>query len=83
MPLSIKDPETDRLARALADATGESLTEAIRIALTERLERQTAARTYPLVTAVKRIQERLQRLPVINAQSADDIIGYDSHGVPE
>ena len=33
MALSIKDPETDRLARALAKATGESLTDAIRRAL--------------------------------------------------
>jgi antitoxin VapB len=30
MALSIKDPETDRLVRALAEATGESITEAIR-----------------------------------------------------
>lgn len=39
MALSIKDPETDRLARALAEATGESITEAIRRALEERLTR--------------------------------------------
>jgi antitoxin VapB len=31
--LNIKDPETVRLARALADATGKSVTETIRAAL--------------------------------------------------
>jgi antitoxin VapB len=40
MPLSIKDPEADRLARALAQRTGETLTEAVINALRERLERE-------------------------------------------
>lgn len=40
MPLSIKDPETDDLARQLAERTGETLTEAVKQALRERLARQ-------------------------------------------
>ena len=44
MPLSIKDPRTDRLARELAQSTGESITEAVAIALEERLRRVTARR---------------------------------------
>lgn len=36
MALRITDKETERLARVLAAATGESLTEAIRRALEER-----------------------------------------------
>ena len=40
MPLSIKDPDADRLARALARRTGETLTEAVINALRERLERE-------------------------------------------
>ena len=39
MALSIKDRETERLARALAERTGESLTLATRRALEERLRR--------------------------------------------
>ena len=39
MPLSIKDPETERLARDLAQRTGESITVATRKALQERLRR--------------------------------------------
>jgi antitoxin VapB len=40
MALSIKDPDADRLARALAERTGETLTEAVINALRERLERE-------------------------------------------
>ena len=47
MSLNLKDPETDRLARALAALTGETLTEAIRKALAERLERERVRRGHP------------------------------------
>jgi antitoxin VapB len=40
VPLSIKDPNADRLARALAKRTGETLTEAVINARRERLERE-------------------------------------------
>ena len=39
MALSIKNDETERLARQVARETGESLTEAIQKALQERWER--------------------------------------------
>jgi hypothetical protein len=47
MALSLKDPETDRLAREVARLTGESLTEAVRDALAERLERERLHRGRP------------------------------------
>lgn len=40
MPLSIKDPEVDRLARTLIQRTGETLTQAVIVSLRERLERE-------------------------------------------
>ena len=40
MALSLKNEETERLARELARITGESLTVAVTVALKERLERQ-------------------------------------------
>lgn len=83
MALSIKDPEADRLARALAEATGESITEAIRRALEERLARVAQRHSnYRLATAVRRVQERLAQLPVLDARGADELVGYDEHGVP-
>lgn len=39
MGLNIKNPETEELARQLADETGESLTRAITVAVRERLDR--------------------------------------------
>ena len=39
MPISIKDPETERLARALSERTGESITVATRRAIEECLRR--------------------------------------------
>ncbi|MEQ1864856.1 MAG: type II toxin-antitoxin system VapB family antitoxin [Micropepsaceae bacterium] len=44
MALSIKNDEADRLTRELTRLTGESMTEAVTIALRERLERERAAR---------------------------------------
>lgn len=43
MALSIKDEETDRLARKLAQQNGESVTMAVKVAIKERLERQEQA----------------------------------------
>jgi antitoxin VapB len=44
MALSIKTDEADQLARALAKLTGENLTDAVTIALRERLAREHARR---------------------------------------
>ena len=44
MRLNIKNPEADKLARALAKETGETLTAAVTQALKERLERLRARR---------------------------------------
>jgi Uncharacterized protein conserved in bacteria len=83
MPISIKDAETDRLARALAEATGESITEAIRRAIEERLEREKhAPRSRVLADSIRRIQERVAALPVLDSRSPDEILGYDINGVP-
>lgn len=82
MAISIKDPETDRLARALAETTGESLTTAIRRALEERLGRQRNRSARGVAAEVRRIQQRLARLPVRDPRSADEMLGYDNHGLP-
>lgn len=44
MALSIKTAEADELARSLVRLTGESMTEAITVALRERLARERARR---------------------------------------
>jgi antitoxin VapB len=47
MALSLKDKETDRLAREVAALTGETLTVAIRKALAERLSASACAAAKP------------------------------------
>ncbi|GAB3929033.1 antitoxin [Microlunatus endophyticus] len=83
MALNIKDAETDRLARELAQATGESITVAARVALAERLARvrarsNTAAQAAELDAIVQRGRAR----PMLDQRSAEDILGYDRHGIP-
>jgi antitoxin VapB len=83
MALSIKHPEADRLARALAAQTGESLTEAIISALRERLARQQARhRGIRLSQTLMDMGRRCVALPVVDARPAEEILGYDDHGVP-
>ena len=83
MALSIKDAETERLARALAERTGESLTLATRRALEERLRRVGGgARRASLLEDLAEIRRRWGALPVVDHRSADEIIGYDRDGLP-
>ena len=83
MALSIKDRETERLARELAERTGESLTLATRRALEERLRRVGGgARRASLLEDLAEIRRRLRALPVIDPRSADEILGYDRNGMP-
>jgi antitoxin VapB len=81
--LSIKDRETERLARTLAERTGETITTATRRALEERLRRiGSDARRAALLEDLAAIRQRWSALPVLDARSADEIIGYDESGLP-
>jgi antitoxin VapB len=81
--LNIKNEETHRLVQALAEETGETLTEAVTAAVRERLESlYRKRRRKELVQSVKEIQEFVQRLPDRDQRSADEILGYDEYGLP-
>lgn len=83
MPLSIKNETTERLARQVADETGESITEAIQKSLAERWERLKARRrNRSLSRQVEDILKRVDALPTIDPRTADEILGYDEHGLP-
>ncbi len=83
MALSIKHPEADTLAREVAKLTGESLTEAVVTSLRDRLRslrgRAAAPRLEQELAAIRR---RCAALPVLDHRSSDEILGYDSHGIP-
>lgn len=83
MALSIKDPETERLARELARHTGESITKATRKALEERLRRVAGTRRHAtLLDDLAAIRRRCAALPVLDDRPADTILGYDADGLP-
>lgn len=80
MALNIKDPETDRLVRELAELTGESITVATRTAVSERLQ-ALRRRTRP-ETDLTDIIRRGRARPLIDDRTEDEILGYDSSGLP-
>lgn len=83
MPLNIKDPEADRLARELSHETGESLTTAVATALRERLERVRGSSRGPdLADELTAIALRCARLPLLDDRPEAEILGYDEHGLP-
>jgi antitoxin VapB len=82
MALSLKDPEVDRLAREVASLTGESLTDAVKGALRQRLKeearrREDRDRRYDRLMAIAR---EIHRHPITDGRSADDILGFNENG---
>ena len=84
MALSLKDQQTDKLAREVASLTGETLTEAVRISLAERLarERLKRGRAADPTAELEAIFRRMDALPDLDLRPADQIIGYDESGLP-
>lgn len=84
MVLSIKSPEADRLARELSAVTGESMTEAVIVAMRERLRRETHRREdkRQLVEDLMAIGRHAASLAVYDNRSADEILGWDENGLP-
>ena len=82
MVLSINDPETDRLVRRLAKATGEKFADAVRIAVSERLERVTQRRGKASVDELLALANRVASKPVVDPRTPEEIVGYDEHGLP-
>jgi antitoxin VapB len=84
MTLTIHHPEADRLAKQLAATTGESVTDAVLKALRERLEREkvTAGVDELLMKEAWAAALHCASLPEYDSRSADEILGYDEHGLP-
>ena len=82
MALSIKTDDADRLARELAALTQESLTEAVTVALRERLDRIQESQRSDYDVRLQRIIEEYQAHEAVDPRSNDEIIGYDEHGLP-
>lgn len=82
MALNIKDAETDKLARALANATGESVTEAVRNAVREKLGRLPKPAGRSRFDELMAIGRRCAALKDIDPRTPDEVLGYDADGLP-
>lgn len=84
MAIHIQDPETDRLARELSAATGETITQAVNASLRERLRNvspgQPNRSEEEYIAGIEAIVEKLSTLPVLDPRTPDEILGYNEHG---
>jgi len=82
MALSFKDPETDRLAREVSRLTGESLTEAVRVALQERLRREKLRRGLPGKNLAEELDALATETPCLaDIDSGESAVEYDEMGL--
>lgn len=80
--LNIKDPEAHRLATAIAQKTGETMTRVVTEALRERFERLSSGQKKAGVEELKAIAKRAtngSKGPFVD--HADYL--YDEHGLPK
>ena len=83
MPLSIRNPRAEQLAREVAAESGENLTQAVIVALEERLQRVRGRHVATdLVSEIMDVSRRCQDLPDQDTRTVEEILGYDSDGVP-
>lgn len=86
--LNIRNAEADSLAAEVASLAGETKTDAVIVALKERLQRlqhqgQVASRYQAsLVHQLDQIGLRCAARAIQDSRSADDILGYDATGLP-
>ena len=83
MALNIKNAAAEHLAHELAELTGESLTEAVTVALRDRIaalgRRRDAVDVY---AAVAELQEFVRSTPSRDERTLEEILGYDAFGLP-
>jgi antitoxin VapB len=82
MTLNVKDPEAHRLAQAIAQATGETMTHVVTEALRERYERLQSRRgkatVEELLAIAKRASAHVKRPYLDHAEYL-----YDERGLPK
>jgi len=80
--LNIKDPEAHKLAKALAQETGETMTHAVTEALRERLDR-VRRRRKPHATAAELLEIGRRCASTLKGPAVDHgTLLYDERGLP-
>ena len=82
MSLNVKDPEAHRLAQAIAEETGETMTRVVTEALRERYQklrnRKGKASVKELLAIAQRISAQVKRPYIDHGKYL-----YDKHGLPK
>ncbi len=82
MSLNVKDPEAYRLARAIADKTGETLTKVVIDSLRDRQEKVEKKRTKGTVDEIMAIVKRASAGMKRPYLDHGDLL-YDEYGLPK
>jgi antitoxin VapB len=83
MSLNIKKEDTHRRAQELARLMGETMTQAVDRAVSERLERVRKTRNRrALAERFLEIGRQCARLPVLDKRSPEEML-YDDRGLPK
>lgn len=79
--LNIKDDEVHALAAELARRTGVSLTEAVKRALQQQLQRNAPQARQQAARAAVALGREIASLPILDARSTDEILEYGEDGL--
>jgi antitoxin VapB len=77
--LFVKNPAAHRLAEQISKRLGVTLSDAVVSALQDKIRKTGRPVNRARVDA---LCARIARLPVLDARSADEILGYDDLGIP-
>ncbi len=83
MSMNIKDPEAHRLAQRLAEETGETMTQAVTVALRERFFRVRRAKKSKATAEELRAIARRFRSHLKGAVEDHGAFLYDEKGMPK
>lgn len=83
MALLITNPKTELAVLALAQATGESIEDAIAKAAEARLMFLEAPTSREIdMEKLYALLHEFDALPTLDPRTPDEILGYDEHGLP-
>lgn len=80
--MNIRSEKVDQLVEELARLTGEDAETALERAIEERLSRVTPPAPANRKAAMNAFFEQASRMPVLDSRPAEEIVGYDGHGLP-
>jgi antitoxin VapB len=82
MTVTIEDPKLDEQLVALSGALGKSVDEFVHDAVQEKITRMRPTEPKRKIDwdAIRAIQERVAKMPILDSRSDDEILGYNEFG---